>query len=139
MKKLIVIIKKNRFISDVYRYIVGKYEDIVKAKGIDQCYDDGETIQYIYVHLDAKDCSNQIKTIINDLEEMYKNEWCKQRVPKLISIVTNLLENSRIIAQAVSHYQNKYSFDATQQALYVLHNDIISYDYSDDDYSDYED
>ena len=130
---------KNRFISDVYRYIATKYEDIIQAKGIDQCYDDGETIQYVYVHLDAKDCSEQIKKIISDLEEVYKTDWCKYQVPKLVSIVSKFLENSRLIAQAVSHYQDKHGFDATQRALYVLHNDIIPYDYSDDDYFDDDD
>jgi hypothetical protein len=124
---------KRRFISDVYRYTVDKYADIIQNKGLDECYDEDGRTTYIWVHLNVTDCDSQIKNIINDLEMKYTTEWCKHQVPKLVSIVKNRLTNNKTIAQAVSHYQYKHGFNETQRALHVLHNDI-NLTYSDSDY-----
>lgn len=131
---------KRRFISDVYRYIIDKYADSIKAEGMDECYHEDGISKYIYLHLDITDCDVQIKNIMNDLEIMYKTKWCKNQVPKLLSFVKNSLKSSRFIAQAVSHFQHKHGFDETQRALHVLHNDIIPANYfSDSDESDSDD
>jgi hypothetical protein len=128
---------KRRFVSDVYRYVVDKYATSIKAEGMDECYHEDGISKYIYLHLDKTDCDVQIKNIMNDLEIMYKTEWCKNQVPKLLSIVKNNLKSSRIISQAVSHYQHNHGFIETQRALHVLHNDIIPANYfSDSDDSD---
>lgn len=129
---------KRRFVSDVYRYVVDKYADSIKAEGMDECYHEDGVSKYIYIHLDKTDCDIQIKNIMNDLEVIYKTKWCKNQVPKLLSIVKNNLKSSRIIAQAVSHYQHKHGFDKTQRALHILHNEIMpaNYYFSDSDDSD---
>jgi hypothetical protein len=119
---------KRRFISDVYRYIIDKYDDIIKAKGIDEYYHEDGSKKYIYIHLESTDAKDHIKSMMNDLEMKYTSEWCNHQVPKLVSIIKNKLKSSRVIAQAVSHYQKRNGFNETQRALHVLHNDILSYD-----------
>lgn len=130
---------KRRFVSDVYKCVVDKYADVLKAKGIDECYHEDGASQYIYIHLDASNSEQKIKDIMNDLHVMYRTQWCKNQVPKLVSIVKNVLKNYRSIGQAVSHYQNKHGFDDTQRALHILYNDIIPSGYFDSDDSDYSD
>ena len=115
----------RHFMNDVYKFLIHDFKDDVKKHGRDVLYNEGDTEQYIWVHLDNTSCEGTMNKIISSLEDKYTTEWRFHRVPKLLTTLESKLRHDReYLANAVSHYQKTHGFQTTQDALYTLFNQI---------------
>lgn len=115
----------RHFMNDVYKFILKNAKDDLKDHGRDVRYDEDGSEQYLWVHLEKTTCEDTIDKIIKALEDKYKTEWRFHRVPKLLmTLQSTLRHNSEYLANAVSHFQRNHGFQATQDAVYTLFNQI---------------
>lgn len=109
------------FMKDVYKYLISSFQDSIKDYGKDINYNEDGARQYIWIHINKASSKATIEKIMTALEDKYKQEWSLHKVPKLLTIMhTALTENSKYLANAVSHYQQRHGFSKTQDTLYTL-------------------
>ena len=119
---------KKTFLECVYAYIKEKYSDVVRKQGIDFHYNEDERYTHIYVHLDLNNSTNQvIQKIVDDLDDQYRTNWIKFRVPKLMTIIKNKLRTNHIFHDALQKYQFKHGKDDTDKFLHVYTQQIKWY------------
>lgn len=119
---------KKTFLETVYSYIEGKFSDVIRKQGIDFHYIESIRHPHIFIHLDLNHDTNQIiQKIINDLETQYHTVWIKQRIPKLMTLVTNSLNNQNNRKTALESYKDRYGQLATDRALHIYKDHVRWY------------
>lgn len=115
----------RHFMNDVYKFLITHFKDDLKKHGRDVRYDEDGTEYYLWVHLDEALSKDTMNKILKSLEDKYTMEWRFHRVPKLsMTLQSRLRNNSEYLANSVSHYQKTHGFQATQNAIYTLFNQI---------------
>lgn len=113
------------FMDDVYEYILERFKDKLIEHGTDERYSEEDQEKYIWIHLNKSSAKKDIQDILDSLEEQYLSKWRFQRIPTLLTIVKNKLTRSKVLAYAVSDFQNRYGITETQNVLHILFNDIM--------------
>ena len=120
---------KKTFLETIYSYMHLKHSNLIKHQGIDFHFDnDNVRKPHIYIHLDLNENTNQVvKTIINDLHNEYETNWMQYRIPRLMTIIKNQMNNNATFQQALKFYENKHNSINCELMMHVLSNQILWY------------
>jgi hypothetical protein len=119
---------KKTFLECVYTYIRHNYINTIRKLGIGFHYDDNMRYPHIYVHLDLNDNTNKvIQKIVDDLENQYRTNWIKFRIPKLMTLVKNQMKKDKSFQEALESYVTHHGKNDTDTLLHVYSNHIKWY------------
>lgn len=113
-------VTSNDFMEDVYEYLLDQFGSKLIKDGTDVSYDEDVMEQYIWIHLAEESAEKEIENISASLEQQFENHWRLQRVPTLLTLVKQQLNRNKVLAYAISDFQERRGVVETQTALDVF-------------------